>query len=122
MTSFTRVVPVLPVRSVRGALARFAKLGFETRAYGESAEDEPIYGFASSGPIELHLSLARELDPKTSTSACYLYVDDADVLYASWRASGVDGRFDAPKDTPYRLREFAYVDPDGNLLRIGSPI
>ena len=28
----------------------------------------------------------------------------------------------APVDTDYGLREFALVDPDGNLLRIGSPL
>jgi hypothetical protein len=26
----------------------------------------------------------------------------------------------APEDTEYELREFALIDPDGNLLRIGS--
>ncbi len=26
-----------------------------------------------------------------------------------------------PSDTEYGLREFALVDPSGNLLRIGSP-
>ena len=26
----------------------------------------------------------------------------------------------APEDSDYGLREFALVDPDGNLLRIGS--
>jgi hypothetical protein len=31
----------------------------------------------------------------------------------------VSGR---PGDTPYRLREFSHVDPEGNLLRIGSPL
>jgi hypothetical protein len=27
-----------------------------------------------------------------------------------------------PKDTAYRMREFARIDPDGNLLRIGYPL
>jgi hypothetical protein len=27
-----------------------------------------------------------------------------------------------PVDTDYGLREFAHVDPDGNLLRVGSPM
>ena len=31
------------------------------------------------------------------------------------------GTLTEPRRTPYGLREFAYTDPDGNLLRIGSP-
>ena len=64
----------------------------------------------------------RRLDPKTSASACYLYVDDADALYATWQAAAVEGRLTIPKDTAYRMREFAHIDPDGNLLRVGSPL
>jgi hypothetical protein len=30
-------------------------------------------------------------------------------------------RLDAPVDTDYRMREFALVDPSGNLIRVGSP-
>lgn len=78
--------------------------------------------FEQWGPVEIHLSRYRELDPKTTTSVCYLYVDDAKALHAQWSAAGVEGRLRAPEDTPYGLREFAYVDPDGNLLRIGSPM
>jgi hypothetical protein len=28
----------------------------------------------------------------------------------------------APVDTDYGLREFAVVDPSGNLVRVGSPL
>jgi hypothetical protein len=31
----------------------------------------------------------------------------------------LDGRLVAPHDTPYALREFAYVDPDGTTHRVG---
>ena len=37
-------------------------------------------------------------------------------------AAGVEDRLRAPFDTPYGLREFGYVDPDGNLLRVGSSL
>ena len=51
----------------------------------------------------------------------YLYVSDADALYAEWEAlEDLDGRLAPPDDTPYGLREFAYVDADGTLHRIGS--
>jgi hypothetical protein len=53
----------------------------------------------------------------------YLDVSDADALYAEWEAlENLEGRLIAPRDTPYGLREFAYVDPDGTAYRIGSPL
>jgi hypothetical protein len=122
---FERVAPVLPVRDVARALERYKRLGFETSAYvepGLDAEEAPRYAFLRWGPVELHLSGFSALDPKTTTSVCYLYVDDADALYEAWAAAQVEGRLQPPSDTPYCLREFGYVDPDGNLLRIGSPM
>jgi uncharacterized glyoxalase superfamily protein PhnB len=50
----------------------------------------------------------------------YLYVEDADALYAEWRAAGVQGQFFEPHDTEYGLREGAHIDRDGNLLKFGS--
>jgi uncharacterized glyoxalase superfamily protein PhnB len=117
-----RVAPILPVRDVTGALAHYRQLGFEVRAYGPPGEANPEYGFVRWGEVELHLSLSPEHDPKVSASSCYLYVSDADALHAVWQAANVRGRLGPPGDTPYRLREFSYVDPEGNLLRIGSPL
>lgn len=119
---FKRVVPILPVRSVPVALAHYRRLGFEGTAYAESWADDPEYGFLAWGPVSLHLARVPNLDPKTSASASYLYVNDADALHAAWQAAGVEGRLILPQDTPYGLREFAHIDPDGNLLRIGSPL
>jgi hypothetical protein len=117
-----RVAPVFPVASVADALAHYRKLGFEARAYAEASPSGPIYGFLSWGPVEIHLALVRGVDPKTNTSACYLYVSDADALHSSWRTAGVGGRLTDPGDTPYGLREFAHIDPDGNLIRVGSEL
>jgi hypothetical protein len=92
---FERVAPVLPVRSVAAALARYQRLGFQGDAYLEanaSTQADPIYGFVKWGSVEIHLTRTPELDPKTNTSVCYLYVDDADALYAQWSAAGVDGQ------------------------------
>jgi catechol 2,3-dioxygenase-like lactoylglutathione lyase family enzyme len=120
---FERVAPVLPVRNVARALELYRKLGFEADSYQEpgTSADDPIYGFLSWGPVEIHISRFRELDPAANTSACYLYVGNADALHAMWSAAGVEGRLLPLSDTPYGLREFAFVDPDGNLLRVGSP-
>jgi hypothetical protein len=123
--AFERVVPVLPVRDVRAALERYRRLGFQARPYledGVRTEDEPIYGYVNWGGVEIHLSGFDALDPKNNPSTCYLYVDDADAVHAAWMAAAVDGRLRDPADTTYRMREFGYVDPDGNLLRVGSSL
>jgi uncharacterized glyoxalase superfamily protein PhnB len=120
--SCTAVSPVFPVRSVRAALDHYRSLGFDAHAYREKSGDEPVYGFLRWGPVEIHLSLTRDLDPEANTSACYLYVSDADALHAQWRAANAGGKLLDLEDTPYDLREFAHIDPDGNLMRIGSPL
>jgi catechol 2,3-dioxygenase-like lactoylglutathione lyase family enzyme len=113
-TRLREIVPIFPVRSVDDALARYARLGFITNAF------DSTYGFASRGAVNIHVSHAADWDPATSDCMAYLYVDDADALHAEW--SGVEGRHHRPTDTPYGLREGAYIDPDGNLHRYGSPI
>lgn len=111
-----RMVPVLPVRDLREAIEHYERLGFEVRAYDDS------YAFAERDRVELHLANVDDLVPATSNVAAYLYVDDADALFEQWQRSGVGGRLNPPHDTDYGLREGAHVDPDGNLLRFGSPI
>lgn len=48
--------------------------------------------------------------------------DGERLLYEQWRGEELPGRLHPPQDTPYGLREFARVDPDGNLLRVDSPL
>jgi Glyoxalase/Bleomycin resistance protein/Dioxygenase superfamily len=107
---------VLPVRDLDAALDHYRTLGFEVHPYDNG------YGYAVRGAADLHLSVRRGLDPRTNASAVYLYVDDAEALFAEWRAAGVEGQFFEPHDTDYRLREAAHIDLDGNLLRFGSPL
>jgi catechol 2,3-dioxygenase-like lactoylglutathione lyase family enzyme len=120
---FRGACPVLPVRDVEAALDHYRRLGFEAEAYRErDGAGAAFYGFLRRGPVRLHVGRFAELDPLTNTAACYLYVDDAEALFAEWTAAGTGGRFHAPTDTAYGLREFAHVDPDGNLIRVGSPL
>lgn len=116
--AFTSVAPIIAVRDLDAALDRYRRLGFTTRAYQGPAR----YGFADRGSVSLHLAEWAEHDPLRTAASVYFYVDDADALYAQWTASGVPGRFVEPTDTDYQLREFAYVDPEGTLHRIGSPL
>jgi hypothetical protein len=114
---FTSIAPIIPVRDLDLALDRYRLLGFDARGY----EGPERYGFADRGSVSLHLNEWAEHDPRRTAASVYLYVSDADALYAEWSAVTVlDGRFVEPFDTAYGLREFAYIDPDGTAHRVGS--
>jgi uncharacterized glyoxalase superfamily protein PhnB len=72
--------------------------------------------------VSIHLSEWDEHVPKRTGSVVYLYVSDADAVRAEWVASGIEGRFSEARDTEYGMREFGFVDPDGTLHRVGSPL
>jgi hypothetical protein len=115
--NFVSVAPIVPVRDLDAALDRYRLLGFDARAY----DGPDRYGFVDRGPVSLHLTEWDEHDPLRTAASVYFYVSDADALYAEWAGlENLDGRLIAPQDTAYGLREFAYVDPDGTLHRVGS--
>jgi catechol 2,3-dioxygenase-like lactoylglutathione lyase family enzyme len=108
-----RASPIFPVSDLRRALEHYAALGCRVSTHDDG------YGFAARAGIELHLVVVDGGDPRRGPAAAYLHVPDADVLAAEWAA--IDGT-SAPVDTDYGLREGRHVDPDGNLLRFGSPL
>ena len=117
---FLSVAPILPVKDVDAAAARYARLGFKIHLYQERLEDgRAFYGFLHRDEIAMHLALAEDLVPARSATAVYIYVDDPDALYAEWSAVADVGTLVAPEDKPWGVREMTYSDPDGNLLRIG---
>ena len=81
---FKSVSPVIPVRDLDAALARYRRLGFSTEL-----EEGPRYGFAERGDVSLHLIEWSEHDPARTGSHVYLYVSDADAVYAQWSSAGV---------------------------------
>jgi catechol 2,3-dioxygenase-like lactoylglutathione lyase family enzyme len=116
--TFSEVAPVIPVRDLDAALDRYRRLGFAVESYAGGER----YGYVRRGGIQMHLTEWTEHDPERTAAAVYLYVSDADALHAQWKAVGVEGRLTKPHDTAYGLREFALVDTEGTLHRIGSPM
>ena len=114
-------VPILPSRDIAETLYFYGRLGFT-----EGGGAPGSYVILTRGSIELHFWHDPSIDPLSTDFSCYLRVDDADALHASWAEVGVPSdpatgsRLVAPVDTDYGLREFALVDLSGNLLRIGS--
>jgi predicted ester cyclase len=104
--------PCFAVRDVAGSVEHYASLGFSTSLH------DATYAFARRGDLTIHLAEAQ--DNRVGGSTLYLHVDDADALAAEWRAAGVS--VDGPEDFDYGKREGTHRDPDGNLLRFGSPL
>ena len=112
MSGLRRIAPIFPVHDLDVALEHYRRLGFSVRAY-----DRRTYGFASRDGLEIHLGVVT--DDRTS-SAAYVFVDDADELAETWRSNGISVH--APEDTEWGQHEGAVVDPDGNVIRFGSPM
>jgi catechol 2,3-dioxygenase-like lactoylglutathione lyase family enzyme len=114
------VAPILPSRDLSATAEFYSRLGFEQTGLWP---DE--YLIVMRGDVGLHFFFAPGTDPASSIAGCYLYVEDADALFADFSRIGLPSagipRLHGPVEaTDYGLREFAVVDPDGNLLRIGS--
>jgi hypothetical protein len=122
-----RTVPILPSRDIKETDAFYRRLGF-VRSGGDDATDWGDYLMIERGALELHFFAEPDVDPLSTAQSCYVYVDDADGLYAQWAAIGVEpdpatgSRLTEPRDTEWMMREFALVDRSGNLLRVGSPM
>ena len=108
------VAPVFPVSDLTAALDHYGALGFAVEQHSET------YGYAVRGGATLHLALVSGPEPFRSNSVAYLLVSDAEALAEEWRR--IDGgEVTDPTSTDYGAIEGSYTDPDGNLLRFGSP-
>lgn len=113
-------IPILPSRSLSSTLAFYGRLGFE----GEILSAGDAYAILTRGDLEVHFFLHTELVPAESWVGCYLRVADVKPLYKAFLAAGLPlrgiPRMDAIENKPWSMREFAIVDEDGNLLRVGQ--
>ena len=122
MQPYDLAIPTLPCRSVNATVQFYRDLGFD----GGAHEFNGDYAILRRGSVELHFFTHKELVPAESYSVCYIRVLDVESIYRSFSIrqlprTGIP-RMDALQDKPWGLREFAVVDPDGNLLRIGEVI
>ena len=115
-------IPTLPSRSVRETLVFYGRLGFEGKLCG--AGDS--YAILTRGSVEIHFFTDPDLRPAESSAGCYLRVSDVERVYGALAAADLPRRgiprMDPLEDKPWGMREFAIVDLDGNLLRIGQEL
>ena len=115
-------IPILPCRDVSAMVAFYRRLGFD----GGPHEADMSYAILLRGEVELHFFTHQALVPAESHAGCYIRVQDVDSWYDAFSVAALPGfgipRMDVLEDKPWGMREFAMVDPDGNLLRIGQII
>jgi catechol 2,3-dioxygenase-like lactoylglutathione lyase family enzyme len=115
-------IPTLPSRSIEATVRFYKALGFE----GGAHEFNNAYAILRRGDVEIHFFKHPTLVPAESAAGCYVRVHDVGSLYRAFTSCQLprsgQPRMDALEDKPWGLREFAVVDIDGNLLRIGQVI
>ena len=113
-------IPILPSRSVENTRDFYRKLGFNCKIWGAPH----FYAILTRGSVEIHFFTHTKLDPAESSAGCYIRVQNVDGIYevfakANLPKAGIP-RIDQLETKPWGMREFAIVDPDGNLIRIGQ--
>ena len=103
--------PQLSVSDVEAATAWYRDvLEFQVTRPGRA------YAAVQVGHVEVFLARS---DGPALPSTCCVRVDNAAELYALYLERGVD-IIAKLADKPWRMREFAFRDPDGNVFRIGQ--
>ena len=115
MTSFLSIAPILPTADMARLQSHYELLGFVVSVHHGG------YATASRGDVKIHFHLVAGHDPARDGGAVYIAVDDADVVHAEWTAAGVAALLDL-WDPGFGVWESAHTDPDGNVIRFGSPV
>ncbi|MGD0394622.1 MAG: VOC family protein, partial [Acidimicrobiales bacterium] len=98
---------------VKLSLEFYGRLGFATREYDRGGD-----GYVTRDGIELHGGVVPD-GSNAGPASAYLWVEDADIVARTWSAAGADVRL--PEDTAWGQHEGVLIDPDGNIIRFGSP-
>jgi catechol 2,3-dioxygenase-like lactoylglutathione lyase family enzyme len=106
--------PVFTVADVARSVAFYEQLGFEISFHDET------HAFAHRDRgLTIHLAKA-EGDYLPGHGSLYIHCQDADRVAEDWRSAGIEVA--GPEDQDYGRREGTAADPDGNLIRFGSPL
>ncbi|WP_331769665.1 VOC family protein (plasmid) [Embleya sp. NBC_00888] len=118
-----RTAPILPSRDLRATIGFYTRLGFTVDGH----YPEEGYLIVGRDDVEVHFSHTPAMDPRKDAGAVYLRLDDAVArVYEEWDRLDISGdptatpRLVPPSETDYGMVEFALVDIDGNLFRIGN--
>ena len=105
--------PCFKVADVARAVDHYERLGFKISHHDDR------YAFAHRGSLTIHLT-PIEGSGTAGDAVLYIHVEDADQLAEDWRKAGME--VVGPENKEYGKREGTHADPDGNLIRFGSPL
>jgi len=117
-----RTTPNLPSRDLVATSLFYARLGFR-----QTFRDEG-WLIMERGPLQIEFFPTANPNPRKTIASCCIRVADLDLLHEAFSGAGLSTsscdvpRITAPVDQPWGMREFAVVDPDGNVLRCLSPL
>jgi catechol 2,3-dioxygenase-like lactoylglutathione lyase family enzyme len=123
-----QIAPVFFTRDIPATLAYYiGKLGFAclgTWPTALSLNDPPVYAIVARDQQVIHFRCAAPPTANPDKYAdelldAYLFVEDADALYAEYSARGVEFTRGLG-DMPWHCREFVVKDCDGRLLAFGA--
>jgi len=111
----TRLIPMLPVRSIAASIAFYEKLGFTVEQRNDG------WGWAMLRFDECRLMIDQSINVHPGiprASVLYLYPDDIAGYHAQVRKNGLT--IPDLEQSFYGMTEFRIDDPDGNRLWIGQ--
>ena len=117
-----QIAPVFFTRDIPATVAWYeAKLGFQCLGMWQ---DPPVYAIVARDQGAIHFRCA---EPPTANPDkysdelldAYVFVEDADALYAEYSAQGVEF-IRGLGNMPWKSREFVVKDCDGRLLAFGA--
>ena len=117
-------IPTLPATDLSVTRDFFKRLGFVVRYWSPLAQR--AYLIMGREDLEMHFFGHSEIRARENYAGCYWRVKNADTLRIEFSDLGLPAS-GAPSMTPienkaWGMREFAIVDPAGNLIRIGHSL
>jgi catechol 2,3-dioxygenase-like lactoylglutathione lyase family enzyme len=114
------VAPILPARDFDETIRFYAGFGFSVAARHEA------YLILRRDLVELHFFAWPDIEPEASYAGCYIRVPDVDAYFQALSPPDLPNqgipRLVPVEDKPWGMREFALIDCNGSLIRVGSPI
>ncbi|MGH9741527.1 MAG: VOC family protein [Candidatus Acidiferrum sp.] len=116
------IAPVFFTLDILGTLAYYKdKLGFQCLG---TWQDPPVYAIVARDEHAIHFRCAEPptANPEKDSDElldAYVFVEDADALYAEYAAQGVEFTRGL-SNMPWGCREFVVKDCDGRLLAFGA--
>ncbi len=110
-------VPTLPMHNSAETRKFYEQLGFIC-AHEQAPPDSFL--FMMRDGVQIQFFEAPFIDGTIRDHTCYIYVDDLDGTYQSFKLAGV-GKLMPIEQKPWGVPEFVLIDDNGNMLRVGCP-